>query len=631
MLAVPAAHAEPPRGRPLVALSLGALGVVYGDVGTSPLYALRACFQGPWGAPLTPANLLGVLSLVFWSLLVVISFKYLGIVMRAHNRGEGGILALMALLPGRRRGGRGRATLVVLGLFGAALLYGDGMITPAISVLSAVEGLHVATPVLAPYVVPITVVILLGLFSLQRRGTARIAAVFGPLTLAWFTALAALGVGQVVREPSVVAALDPRHALGFFGANGGTAFLTLGGVFLVVTGAEALYADMGHFGPRPIRLAWFTVVLPALVLNYLGQGALLLRDSTAIENPFFRMVPALAYYPMVALATVATIIASQAVISGAFSLTRQAVQLGYCPRVQVTHTSPRAIGQIYVPAVNALLMAGTVALVLGFRSSEALAGAYGIAVSATMGITTILLASVAVDVWRWRPAAAGLLVGGFLAIDAAFLGANLLKIAAGGWVSVLVAGAVFVAMTTWRRGRLVLAERLRELTPPDDVVVRSLGERPPVRVPGTAVFLDRTREGVPAALLHNVKHNKVLHERVVLLTVATDPTPTVPDAGRWAVRHLGYGFHRMVVRYGFMETPDLPALLATIDAPPLALRPLDTTYFLSRDTILTRPGGPMPLWQARLFAFMSRNARSAADFFHLPPNRVVELGARIEL
>ncbi len=630
MLALPLAHAAPPGGRRLLVLALGALGVVYGDVGTSPLYALRACFDPSYGVAPTRDNVLGVLSLVAWALIVVVSVGYLAIIMRADNRGEGGILALMALVPRSERLRRARGPLVGMGLFGAALLYGDGMITPAISVLSAVEGLELAAPALHAWVEPITVAILVALFALQRRGTAHIGAVFGPLTLLWFTTLGVLGVAQVVREPSVVAALDPRHAIRFFAANGWAAFLALGGVFLVVTGAEALYADMGHFGLRPIRLAWFAVVLPGLALNYLGQGALLVRDPGAIESPFYRMVPAFAYWPVLVLATLATIIASQAVISGAFSLTRQAVQLGYCPRVRITHTSARQIGQIYAPAVNAALMAGTVALVLGFRSSEALAGAYGIAVAGTMTITAALLGVVAVAGWGWHPAAAAVVAGGLLAVDVAFLGANVPKVAAGGWVSLLVAGAVFVAMTTWRRGRVSLAERLRHLTPPDEVVVRSLTEHPPLRVPGTAVFLDRTMHGVPPALLHNLKHNKVLHERVVLLTVVTEPTPTVPDAARWTLRDVAPGFYRLVVRYGFMETPDIPALLARVDVPPLTFKPLETTYFLSRDTILPS-GRTMARWRARLFAFMSRNARSAGDYFRLPPNRVVELGAQVEL
>jgi len=620
-----------PRGRYLVVLSVAALGVVYGDIGTSPLYAVRACFHGTHAVAPSQGNVLGVMSLVFWSLALVISLKYVALVMRAHNHGEGGILALLSLLPRCEGLARQRSMLCAVGLFGAALLYGDGMITPAISVLSAVEGLHVDTPVLDPYVVPATAVILAGLFVFQRRGTGGVGAVFGPLMLIWFVSIATLGAVNIARAPDVLVAVDPRHAVRFFAASGWNGFLVLGAVFLVVTGGEALYADMGHFGSRPIRLAWFTLVLPALVLNYLGQGALLLRDTAAAENPFFRMIPGPLHYPMVALATVATIIASQAIISGAFSLTRQAVLLGYSPRLKIIHTSRREVGQIYVPAINWTLMAGTIGLVVAFRSSSNLTGAYGVAVSATMAITTVLLAVVARERWGWPPAVAALVAGVFLAVELAFLAANMVKVVAGGWVSLAVACGVFTLMTTWRRGRLLLAERLRVLAVADEMLVESLAEVPPVRVPGTAVFLDRTVAGVPSAFLHNLRHNRVMHEHVVFLTVLAAPAPYVAGSARWSARSLGLGIHRMIVRLGFMEYPDIPAVLARIRDRRFQLGSNDTTFFLGDHTIVPteRPG--MAMWRKRLFTLMARNARSAAVFFHLPPNRVVELGAQIEL
>ena len=632
IVSISASHrAARPRGGALLGLSVAALGVVYGDIGTSPLYALRACFHGPHGLDPSRTNVLGVLSLVVWSLVLVISVKYLAVVMRAHNRGEGGILALMSLLPGCQGLAAGRSVLCAVGLFGAALLYGDGMITPAISVLSALEGLQVETHGLDRWVAPITVAILVGLFVFQRRGTGRVGAVFGPVMLLWFASLAVLGLAQVARVPGVLVAVDPRHAVALFASGPGSAFLVLGAVFLVVTGGEALYADMGHFGPRPIRVAWFALVLPALVLNYLGQGALLLRDAGAAENPFFHLVPAAMHYPMVALATVATVIASQAVISGAFSLTHQAVQLGYSPRTRIVHTSPQQIGQIYVPAINWALMCGTIALVLAFRSSSGLTGAYGLAVSATMAITTILLALVAREVWRWPTLLATAVAGLFLVIDVAFVGASLVKVLAGGWVSLAVACLVFTVMTTWRRGRLTLDERLRELTLPDDTLVRSLAETPPVQVPGTAVFMDRTPDGVPPAFLHNLRHNRVRHARVVFLTVFTDRTPRVPERRRWAARALGQGIHRMIIRYGFTQYPDVPAVLATIAERGLSFPPAETTFFLGRHTILPGRQPGMAPWRKRLFAFMARNAGSAARYFCLPANRVVELGAQIEL
>ncbi|MGE5276692.1 MAG: potassium transporter Kup [Acidobacteriota bacterium] len=623
--------ARPPHGRYLALLCLTALGVVYGDIGTSPLYALRECFHGPHAVAVTRSNVLGVLSLVFWSLVVVISIKYLVFVLRADNRGEGGILALTALAVPRAAASRGALPpLLFVGLFGAALLYGDGMITPAISVLSAVEGLRVATPALEHVVEPVTVVILIGLFLIQRRGTVGVGAIFGPAMALWMICLAALGLRQIVREPAVLAAASPAHALEFFLLNRWRGFLVLGAVFLVVTGGEALYADMGHFGARPIRLVWFGLVLPSLLANYFGQGALLLRDASAAENPFYRLAPSWALYPMVGLATVAAVIASQAVISGAFSLTRQAVQLGFCPRLLIQHTSEREIGQVYVPAVNTVLMLATIGLVLGFRSSSNLAAAYGVAVTATMTITTVLLVAVARRRWGWKFGRARLLWL-YLAVDLAFLGANALKIAHGGWFPLIVAAGVMTLLTTWRKGRHLLNERIRHGGLPLERLTSPAAAGETVRVPGTAVYLTRIPEGVPTALLLNWKHNRVLHERIVLLTILTEGLPYVSERERIEVSPLGSGFYRVVLHYGFLEDPVVPAALARIEAPGLAIDAPEMTYFLGRETVFAtrRPG--MALWRERLFAFMARNARSATLFFGLPPGRVVEMGAQIEI
>ena len=621
-----------PQGKYLAGLCLGALGIVYGDIGTSPLYALRECFHGPHAIAPTESNVFGVLSLVFWSLVVVISIKYLVFVMRADNRGEGGILALMSLIRQRGEGVHGlRWGLAMLGLFGAALLYGDGMITPAISVLSAVEGLRVATPLFEHVIEPITIVILIGLFLLQRRGTGGVGAIFGPVMLVWFACIAALGLFEVARVPRVLGAIDPRHAVAFFADNGETGFLVLGAVFLVVTGGEALYADMGHFGARPIRIAWFALVLPALVANYFGQGALLLRDPSAASNPFYRLAPAWSLYPMVILSTIATVIASQAVISGAFSLTRQAVLLGYSPRLRIDHTSEREIGQIYIPSVNWTLMAATIALVLGFESSSNLAAAYGVAVTTTMAITTILMAVVARERWGWSPAKSAALAAAFLVPDLAFFTANIVKVPHGGWFALAVAAAVFTLMTTWRRGRQILDARLREEMLEIDLFLKDVAKESIPRVPGTAIYMSRTANGVPPALLHNVKHNKVLHKRIVFLTVQTEERPRVSSRDRVKVADLGHGIFRIVARYGFMEDADVPKLLAKVEAPGLEFPPGDTSFFLGKETIFAtkRPG--MAIWRERLFALMSRNARSATLFFALPPNRVVELGAQIEI
>ncbi len=622
---------EQPRGRYLFVLAFAALGVVYGDIGTSPLYAMREAFRPEAGIVPTPGNVLGILSLIFWALILVISVKYLGFVMRADNRGEGGMIALTALVVPRNPGTGKAGILVLLGLFGASLLYGDSMITPAISVLSAVEGLEVATPFFTPYVVPITIVILIGLFVVQRHGTGGIGRVFGPVMLLWFLVLGAMGAAEIARHPAVLAAVSPLHAVRFFTHNRGAAFFVLGSVFLAVTGGEALYADMGHFGKRPIRITWFALVLPALVLNYFGQGALILNDPAAVEHPFFLLAPGWATYPLVALATAATVIASQAVISGAFSLTRQAMQLGYLPRVHIEHTSSREIGQIYIPGVNWLLMFACIGLVAGFRKSTSLANAYGVAVTTDMVFTTLLFAAVARARWGWAWWRVGALAAAFLVVDLAFWGANLEKIPHGGWFPLVVAAVIFAVMTTWKTGRRILSSRMHATTLPFDLFLDDVERRLPPRVPGTAVFMYGNPEGTPPALLHNLVHNKVLHERVVLLTVDTREIPVVAEAERVEVKELGSGFYRVVVRYGFVEEPDIPAALARVDLPGLDLRPMTTSYFLGRETLIPSSKPGMAMWREHLFAVMSRNARTATSFYGLPPNRVVELGAQIEL
>ena len=623
---------EEPKGRYLMVLSMTAIGVVYGDIGTSPLYAIRECFGEHGALAVTVPNILGVLSLILWSLILVISLKYLVFILRADNNGEGGILALAALVtPVRASASGGRWLLVSMGLFGAALLYGDGMITPAISVLSAVEGLSLATPLFDPYILPLTIAILIGLFWFQRRGTAGIGAVFGPVTLVWFLLLAGLGLGQIIQHPAVLAAANPGYGLEFFLRNGWAGFLVLGAVFLVVTGGEALYADMGHFGPRPIRLAWFAVVLPALLLNYFGQGALLIAHPEAVVNPFYHMAPAWALYPLVVMATVATIIASQAVISGAFSLTMQAIQLGYCPRLEIQHTSSREFGQIYLPAVNWGLMVACISLVLGFGSSGHLAAAYGVAVTTTMVITTLLFYFVAVHRWNWPVPLAALLCGGFLLFDLAFFGANILKVIHGGWFPLLVATLVFTGMATWKRGREILMLRLRVASVPVTTFIQDMDRFAPTRVPGTSVFMNGNPEGTPSALLHNLKHNKVLHERLIILSVFTEERPHVPKRDRISSETLGEGIYRLGVHYGFMDEPDIPSALAGLSLDGWDFDMSQTTFFLGRETLIStsRPG--MARWREHLFIFMSRNARTATSFFGLPANRVVELGTQVEI
>jgi KUP system potassium uptake protein len=616
---------KPIRGRYLLTLSLGALGVVYGDIGTSPLYAFRECFNPEHHVRHDAPTILGIVSLIFWSLVIIISIKYLVVVMRADNRGEGGILALMSLVRGTRKR---RWFIVGIGLFGAALLYGDGMITPAISVLSAIEGLEVATPVFKPYVVPITIIVLIALFLVQRVGTAKVGAMFGPVMMIWFAVLAVIGVSQIVRAPQVLAGVNPLYAVRFFAVNHLAGFLVLGAVFLAVTGGEALYADMGHFGAKPIRIAWFTIVFPCLLLNYFGQGALMLRDPSAYANPFYLAAPSWALYPLVGLSAIATVIASQAVISGAFSLTRQAVQLGYLPRLQIRHTSAREIGQIYLPSVNWVLMICAVGLVIAFRRSSALAAAYGVAVTATMAITTSILAVVERERWRWNFLGVAAITTFFLVIDLAFFGANVVKVAEGGWFPLLIGLLVFTLMSTWRRGREILNVRLAESAMTVDDLLIGLDNIPRVR--GTAVFMSRQPNGIPTTMLHNLKHNKIVHEHVVFLSVVFDETAHVPYDDRVEWNDLGHGIYRLTMRFGYMDDTNIPEILQRHEAGPVKFDQA-TSYFLGRERLFAtrRPG--MAVWRERLFGWMMRNASSAADYFCLSANQVIEIGAQIEL
>ena len=608
---------------------------MYGDIGTSPLYALRECFKPEYHVAPTPANVYGVLSLVVWALILVVSVKYLVFILRADNRGEGGVLALLALILQQRRRDADKnikQTIIVLGLIGAALLYGDGIITPAISVLGAMEGLEVITPKLSVIVVPLTMVILLTLFLIQKKGTHKVGRVFGPVMLVWFFSIGALGVYELAMAPEILAAVNPWYGIQFFMNHGTQAFVLLGAVVLVVTGGEALYADMGHFGKRPIRRAWFYFVLPALLLNYFGQGALILRHPAGAENPFFMLAPRILLYPLVALATMAAIIASQALISGAFSLTQQAVQLGYSPRVNIVHTSKTEAGQIYIPEVNNALMIGCLLVVLGFRSSGALGAAYGIAVTGTMAITTILFYLLARSRWNWSLPPAISFVVFFLIIDLAFFGSNALKILHGGWVPIIVGAALFTLMTTWYQGRRIVQKLLVRASLPIDMLLNSVAEHKPVRVPGTAVFLTSDPEGAPLVLLHHLKHNKVLHEQVVLLSVLNASVPEIPESERVLAVPLREGFWRVKARYGFMETPNVPDVLAQCSDAGIRSERLQTTYYLGRERLIPNPHSKARLasWRKKLFIFMSRNSRSATEFFGIPSNRVVELGAQME-
>ena len=629
-------HGHPPAkpvGKRLAILSLTALGVVYGDIGTSPLYTLRETFSPEYGMTPNPANVYGILCLVFWALILVVVFKYLVFILRADNRGEGGVLAMLALIlqkQSRAEDRRRRMVLIILGVFGTALLFGDGVITPAISVLSAVEGLEVATPRLQPFVVGIALIILFVLFVFQKHGTSRVGKAFGPLMLMWFVTIGTLGLIEIAREPQILAAMNPVYAVRFMGEHRFAGFAVLGAVFLAVTGAEALYADLGHFGKRPIRLAFFVLVLPALLLNYFGQGALLLRMPQAVENPFYFLAPRWFLYPFLVVATLAAIVASQALISGAFSLAQQSIQLGYSPRLTIVHTSQREHGQIYVPEVNKALMVGTLLIVLGFRSSDALGAAYGIAVTGTMAITTMLFAVVARTQWGWKLWQVVTLTSCFFVFDFAFLGANALKIEQGGWVPLAIALAILTLMTTWKRGRAILAEIMLRSSMPLDLLLADIGRKRVHRVPGTAVFLTSVTDGAPVVLLHHLKHNKVLHQQVVLLSIVSADVPEVDDPERLQVTPLEHGFFRVTAEYGFMETPNVPRVLAMSERFGLRARPGDTSYFLGRERLIPTGRSRMTRWRKKLFGFLSRNARSATEFFGIPPNRVVELGAQIE-
>jgi KUP system potassium uptake protein len=621
--------------RQVAALSLGALGVVYGDIGTSPLYAIQECVAGPHAVAVTHANLLGVLSLVLWSLLLVVALKYLVFILRADNEGEGGILALFALVASRQKDGEGGqrrvALLLMLGIFGAGLLYGDGMITPVISILGAMEGIGVRAPALQPAVVPVTVAILVGLFVVQRHGTGLIGRAFGVVMLVWFTTLAVTGMRGILMNPSVLQAINPAWAVEFMVRNRGDGFLLLGSVFLAVTGSEALYADMGHFGRTAIRIGFYALVLPSLVLNYFGQGALVLADPSAAANPFYALAPGWTLYPMLVLATAAAVIASQALISGVFSVTRQAMQLGYWPRLRVLHTSAHEEGQIYIPEMNYLMLVGCIALTIGFGSVSAIAAAYGIAVTGTMMITSLLFWVVARRVMGWSAGVATALVGLFLAIDVAFFAANAVKIADGGWFPLAMGLSVFVMMTTWHRGRQLFARRIADESLALDIFLADICESRPHRVAGTSVFMTSNVGVTPGVLLHYFKHSKVLHRGVVLFTVHNERVPKIAADRMVRVRELGQGFWQVVARVGFMQDPDVPAILRRAKALGLEVDLVDVSYYLGRETLLTGGRSPMARWRKKLFAFLSRNARPATQFFHLPPNRVVEIGAQIEL
>ena len=616
-------------------LCMGALGVVFGDIGTSPLYALRECFYGSHGIGVNETNVLGVLSLIVWSLIVVIALKYISYIMHADNRGEGGELALMALAGSTVENGKSKLRknrlVLVLGLCGAGLLYGDGMLTPAVSVLSAMEGLNIATPFFQPYIVLFTVLILLSLFLIQSKGTAKIGSLFGPVILAWFTVIALLGVMGILDQPHVLSALNPLYGLKFLMHEKWHAFIVLGSVFLAVTGGEALYADMGHFGRKPIQMCWFFIVFPALLLNYFGQGALLLSDPSHAVNPFYHLVPASLLYPVVMLATMATVIASQAVISGAFSITRQAVQLGYMPRLAIRHTSSDEIGQVYIAPVNWALCVASIWLVLEFRTSSNLAAAYGMAVSTTMVIATVLTYCVSRRVWKWGALRAWAVTLPLLVVDLSFFFANVLKIPNGGWFPIMVGALVFTLLATWGRGREILALRLKVSLRPIERFIQQVKDSKPLHVPGTAIFMVRTAEGTPPALVHNLKHNKVIHERVVVFSIVTEEVPHVEPHERVEVEDLGSGFYRVVAHLGFMDTPNVPLLLQWCAGKGLEIKMGEITYFLGRETILatTRPG--MAIWREKLFALMSRNTPRITTSFNIPTEQVIEIGAQIEL
>jgi KUP system potassium uptake protein len=618
---------------PLPALALAALGVVFGDIGTSPLYTMKEVFAaGHHPVPLTSANVYGILSLITWALIMVVAVKYVAFIMRADNRGEGGIMALLALASHSAQGNRVRQrNIMYLGILGACMFYADGMITPAISVLSAVEGLEVAAPSLHALIVPITLLVLFGLFWAQSKGTAVVGAFFGPVMLLWFGTLGLLGVINISHDPAILSAMNPAYAWQFFASHPWVAFVALGAVVLAVTGGEALYADMGHFGRLPIRIAWFGFVMPALLLNYFGQGALIIHDATAVKNPFYLLAPAWALFPLIALATLATVIASQAVISGAFSVSRQALQLGYIPRMHIQHTSESEQGQIYMPRVNWGLMAATMILVIGFGSSGKLAAAYGIAVTGDMVITSLLAIIVFHEIWRWSWLRAGLLVAVFLTIDLAFFSANVLKIPDGGWVPLLMAIVIFTLMLTWKSGRSMLYTRLKSEAMDILPFVDAIGAHPPARVAGTALFMTPNPDGVPHALLHNLKHNKVLHERVVILTVRFMDYPHTSMEERIAVETLPYQFYRVTVQYGFKDEPDLPRDLALCKEFDLDIDPMDTSFFIGKEILIASEKSGMPVWRKKIFIGMFRSAETITNQFNLPPNRVVELGSQVKI
>jgi KUP system potassium uptake protein len=619
-------------GKRLTVLSLAALGVVFGDIGTSPLYAMRECFHGQYGIAASPDNVLGVLSLIFWALLLIVSFKYLGFILRADNDGEGGILALTALIkPKNVKSRTPQWALVGLGVFGACLMYGDGMITPAISVLSAVEGVKNITPLLEPYVIPVTIAILAGLFLLQKRGTAKVGSLFGPIMLLWFCVLAVLGIVQIVKCPEVLAAVFPWHGLDFLLENRVHGFIVLGAVFLAVTGAEAIYTDMGHFGRQPIQLVWFAVAFPALVLNYFGQGALLLARPEEAYHPFYALVPGWAMIPMVLLATCATIIASQAVITGSFSLTRQAIQMGYLPRLRITQTSSAHIGQIYVGPVNWALMLCTIGLVLGFQSSSKLAAAYGVAVSADMMITTALFFVVVSKRWGWNRLTAGLLTALFFVVELPFFAANMSKIFHGAWFALAIGGFFFLIMLTWEQGREILARKMRGLTPRLDEFKKMLARTSPQRINGQAVFLTRSHDIVPAALMHNLKHNKILHSEVFFLNIRTEEIPRVPNFEKIEAEKLGAGLYRIIAHYGFMEEPKINTIFALARGKGVNLDMKEASFFLGREKLSISEHPEMWRWRSQLFLFLSRNAMDAAAFFDIPSDQVIEVGVQLEL
>jgi KUP system potassium uptake protein len=612
----------------LFGLALGSVGVVYGDIGTSPLYALREATIAAGGeAGVSHELILGVLSLILWALIVTVTLKYVLILLHADNNGEGGTLTLMALA--QKAAGAGAGLMLTLGILGAALFYGDSLITPAISVLSAIEGLKIATPAFDPYVLPLTVAILIGLFLVQFRGTARVANFFGPIMVVWFVISAIGGLTNLIAQPSVFAAFNPLYGLSFLVSHGIIGLVTLGAVFLSVTGAEALYADLGHFGRKPIQLAWFALVLPALVLNYLGQGALLLHDPKAIENPFFLLYPDWALIPIVVLATIATVIASQAVITGAYSLTRQAIQLGLIPRLDVRHTSETHEGQIYLPRLTGYLLIGVLLIVVLFRSSGALASAYGIAVTGTMVVTTIMAFVVVWRCWNWPIAAAGALILPFLFVDVTFLAANLLKVAEGGWVPLLLGGLIVVVMATWRRGTRVLSLKTRKVEVPLTTLIRNMERKPPPIVPGTAIFLTSTPDSAPTALLHNLKHNKILHEHNVILSIATADTPRVMDEDRVQMKELSPMFRLVSLKFGFMETPNVPRALALARKQGWQFDIMSTSFFVSRRALKPGTHSTLPRWQDLLFIELARTAKDATSYFHIPTGRVVEIGTQV--